>query len=137
MGESLPAHAGCTTDVECKDARICEQGRCVYPPPRATVAPSSSPSVATPPSPGPAGAAASAAPAARPAVQPVAAAPEGKLQVGVAFLSTVLGRATIGASQDGPTADETSGLEPTHGVALSLGYDVVAGFSLGVASQFF
>jgi hypothetical protein len=28
MSESRLANAGCTTDMECKDARICEQGRC-------------------------------------------------------------------------------------------------------------
>jgi hypothetical protein len=33
MVESRPAHAGCTKDVECKGVRICENGRCVYPPP--------------------------------------------------------------------------------------------------------
>jgi hypothetical protein len=31
--ESRPAQAGCTKDVECKGERICENGRCVYPPP--------------------------------------------------------------------------------------------------------
>ena len=33
MVESRPAQAGCTKDVECKGERICENGRCVYPPP--------------------------------------------------------------------------------------------------------
>jgi hypothetical protein len=31
-----PAHAGCTKDVECKGVRICENGRCVFPPPEGT-----------------------------------------------------------------------------------------------------
>jgi hypothetical protein len=34
--ELRPAHAGCTMDVECKGVRICENGRCVYPPPEGT-----------------------------------------------------------------------------------------------------
>jgi hypothetical protein len=120
MGESLPAHAGCTTDVECKDARICEQGRCVYPPPQITVAPSISPSVATPPSPWPARVAASAA-------RPVAAAPDRKMQVGVAFLSRFLGQATIGGSPGQQTDDRTPALDTTYGISLSLGYNVIAG----------
>lgn len=33
MGETRAAQAGCTKDVECKGVRICEDGRCVYPPP--------------------------------------------------------------------------------------------------------
>ena len=32
MVESWPAHAGCAKDVECKGVRICENGRCAYPP---------------------------------------------------------------------------------------------------------
>jgi hypothetical protein len=130
MGGSLPAHAGCTTDVECKDARICEQGRCVYPPPQNTVARSISPSVATPPSPWPARVAASAA-------QPVAAARDRKMLVGVAFLSTFLGQATIGGSPDQQNDDRTPALDTAHGFSLSLGYNVIAGLSLGVAPQFF
>lgn len=130
LGESLPAHAGCTTDLECKDTRICEQGRCVYPPPRPNVAPSTSPSVATPPSPWPARAPASAA-------QPVPAAPDRKIQVGVAFLSTFLGQATIGGTPDQQTTDRTPDLDTAYGISLSLGYNVIAGLSLGVAPQFF
>jgi hypothetical protein len=33
MFELRAAHAGCTMDMECKGARICENGGCVYPPP--------------------------------------------------------------------------------------------------------
>lgn len=129
-GESLRAYAECTADVECKGTRICDQGRCAYPPPQNTVAPSVSPSAATPPSPCPPPAAASAAP-------PVAAVPDRKMQIGVAFLSTFLGQASIGASPSGIPDDGTPSLGATHGIALSLDYTVVAGLSLGVAPQFF
>jgi len=78
MVESRPGQAGCPMDVECKGVRVCENGRCVYPPPAVetdgptpaaaavatplAAAPPDAPSpaasaVATPPSPAPAGAA--------------------------------------------------------------------------------
>lgn len=59
------------------------------------------------------------------------------MQIGVAFLSTFLGQATIGASPNAQSDDETPPIGATHGIALSLGYNVVAGLSLGVAPQFF
>ena len=37
MVETRAAHAGCTKDVECKGLRICENGRCVDPPPEAGI----------------------------------------------------------------------------------------------------
>jgi len=84
MVESRPVQAGCTKDLECKGERICENGRCVYPPPAVEtqgpvppaapvatpfaavppVAPfpvAPSPSVAAPPPPAPATAAADVA----------------------------------------------------------------------------
>jgi hypothetical protein len=59
------------------------------------------------------------------------------MQVGVAFLSTFLGQATIGRSPDGTADEETPGLDTANGIALSLGYNVIAGLSLGVAPQVF
>ena len=57
MIQSRPASAGCTRDVECKGARVCEDGRCVNPPrdvgtqgpAGATQAETAAPSPATPP----------------------------------------------------------------------------------------
>jgi hypothetical protein len=59
------------------------------------------------------------------------------MHVGVAFLSTFLGQATIGAATVPLPDDETPALDTAYGTSLSLGYDVMAGLSLGVAPQFF
>jgi hypothetical protein len=59
------------------------------------------------------------------------------MQVGVAFLSTFLGRATIGAATVPLPDDVTPALDTAYGTSLSLGYNVIAGLSLGVAPQFF
>jgi hypothetical protein len=83
------------------------------------------------PAPAPAAEPAAAA-AAEPAAPPVAAAaPESKMQVGVAFLPMFLGK--VGS---GPSGDDTwSDLKLAYGVGLSFGYNVIAGLSVGVAPQ--
>jgi hypothetical protein len=73
-----------------------------------------------------------AAPAAEPAV-PAAepAARASKMQVGIAFLPMLLGKAG-----QGPSGDDTwSDLSLAYGVGLSFGYNVIAGLSVGIAPQ--
>ena len=60
-----------------------------------------------------------------------AAAPESKMQVGVAFLPMLLGKWTGGPSDDTNTAD----LSFAYGVGLSFGYNVIPGLSVGIAPQ--
>jgi len=78
MVETRAAHVGCTKDVECKGMRICENGRCVYPPPEteaqgpsaaASVGPATTPATpatGTPQSPVPPAGTEAAAPAVPP-----------------------------------------------------------------------
>ena len=60
-----------------------------------------------------------------------AAAPESKMQVGIAFLPMLMGK--VGA---GPSGDDTwSDLKLAYGVGLSFSYNVIAGLSVGIAPQ--
>lgn len=87
------------------------------------------------PIPVPAAAATPAAPAPAPIVVPAEAAPpappQRKLQVGVAFLPMSLGK--FSAVYGGMPITADAALAP--GVALSVGYDVIPGLSVGLAPQ--
>jgi opacity protein-like surface antigen len=76
-----------------------------------------------------------AAPAEAPAVSqpPVAAqaAPDSKIQVGVAFLPMVLGKAESSGGGFSSSKDAALG----YGVGLSVGYNVIPGLSVGIAPQ--
>jgi opacity protein-like surface antigen len=66
-----------------------------------------------------------------PASETATAAPESKMQVGVAFLPMLMGKGTGGPSDDTSTAD----LSFAYGVGLSFGYNVIPGLSVGIAPQ--
>ena len=71
------------------------------------------------------------APAAEPAAAAAAAAPESKMQVGIAFLPMFLGKVEAGSSGDTSTND----LKLAYGVGVSFGYNVIAGLIVGIAPQ--
>lgn len=73
-----------------------------------------------------------AATAAEPAAPAAAAAPESRMQVGIAFLPMFLGSLGVGNTGDDSWAD----MSPAYGVGLSFDYRVIAGLSVGVAPQF-
>jgi hypothetical protein len=62
---------------------------------------------------------------------PAAAAAESKMQLGIAFLPMLLGKAAAGSSGDNTSYD----MSLAYGVGLSFGYNVIAGLSVGVAPQ--
>jgi hypothetical protein len=70
-----------------------------------------------------------------PAAPAVPGAAKGRVQLGVAFLPMLFGGILASPNEYSRSLKKWEPLSPAYGVGLSLGYNVVAGLSLGVAPQ--